>query len=288
MTAVKTLLYLGAWVSAWSIITAGENSDSRVENVHWRSLDFKTILTWTCNQPECKYTVLYAQGENVDWMESQDCSLITHHECDLTKELDPIDRNYKADIRLETEPFDYDIDEHPHTFSPEFNPYRESNISAVEFSLGKVNETTVTINITDPVTSFHQREKQLTVRDILKKDLKYKIIYYKAGSTREREVLSDSSTATVSELDAGLSYCFMVAAFIPARSKAHQHGAWSTPLCREKDTHILQELSLGAWTGIVCILITVFIIIIIVIILCSRRHHRRNTTLRTSRSSSPI
>lgn len=59
------------------------------------------------------------------------------------------------------------------------------NISAVQFSLVEANKTTVILNITDPVTSFHHQGRQLTIRDILKKDLKYKIVYYKDGSTRE-------------------------------------------------------------------------------------------------------
>ncbi|XP_037537906.1 tissue factor [Nematolebias whitei] len=288
MAAVETLLCLGAWLSAWSITSAGDNSVPRVENVFWTSLDFKTVLTWTCTQPENNYTIWYSQSENLDWRESSDCSQIPHLECDLTNELDPVDRYYTADIRVEQESFDYDFYEQPHTLSSQFNPYRESNISAVKFSLVEVNETTVTINITDPVTSIHQHGKQLTIRDVLKKDLKYKIIYYKPGSTREREVLSDSSTATVSKLDAGQSYCFNVAAFIPIRPKAQQRGTLSKQLCRQGDAHILQELSLGAWVGIIFILIIVFIITITVTVICCRRHQRRNRTLQTSQSSSPI
>lgn len=57
------------------------------------------------------------------------------------------------------------------------------NISAVMFTVENVDETRVLVNITDPVTSIHVRGKQLTIRDILKKDLKYKISYYKSGST---------------------------------------------------------------------------------------------------------
>ena len=46
-----------------------------------------------------------------------------------------------------------------------------------------VDEKTVTVNITDTLTSVHVGGKQLTIRDIFKKDLKYKISYYKSGST---------------------------------------------------------------------------------------------------------
>lgn len=56
----------------------------------------------------------------------------------------------------------------------------------------------------------------------------------------QREVVSDSNLATVSGLDAGLGYCFMVAAFIPTRPKTQQHGAWSKQLCRQADTQVWQ------------------------------------------------
>lgn len=57
------------------------------------------------------------------------------------------------------------------------------NISAVTFTVAAVDESRVIINITDPLTSIHKRHKQLSIRDILKNDLKYKISYYKSEST---------------------------------------------------------------------------------------------------------
>lgn len=43
----------------------------------------------------------------------------------------------------------------------------------------------VTLNISDPITPVQDKQsgKLLTIREILRNDLKYKIIYYKAGST---------------------------------------------------------------------------------------------------------
>lgn len=57
------------------------------------------------------------------------------------------------------------------------------NISAVKFTVEAVDQSTVIVNITDPLTSIHQGGKQLSIRDVLKNDLKYKISYYKSGST---------------------------------------------------------------------------------------------------------
>uniref|UniRef100_A0A1A8I0Q2 Tissue factor n=1 Tax=Nothobranchius kuhntae TaxID=321403 RepID=A0A1A8I0Q2_NOTKU len=288
MEAGKTVLCMAAWMSAWSITTKGDNTVPKAESIRWVSLDFKTVLNWTVRPSDYRYTVLYAL-ENGDWTENPDCSQMSHSECDMTMHLIPLDRFHEADIRTEALSQDYDyMDDLPHTYSSRFNPYRESNISSVEFSLKEVDMSTVSINITDPITSIHHQGKQLTIRDILKSDLKYKILYYKSGSTREREIVSDSSTATVSGLDAGQSYCFMVTAYIPSRAKAKQHGAWSKQLCKQGDTHLLQDLSPGAWAGIIFVSLTVIIITISLTVFCCRRNHQRNTTLQTPQTSTPV
>uniref|UniRef100_A0A3B3YU37 Tissue factor n=1 Tax=Poecilia mexicana TaxID=48701 RepID=A0A3B3YU37_9TELE len=259
----------------------------------WTSLDFQTILKWTVEESEHTYTVMYSEKNHDNWMDVDHCSRTSETECDLTRELEIfcLHRNYEADIRADSEHLldefgsDYDF---PHTYAPMFNPYKESNISALEFSLTDVDEGTVILNITHPLTSISEGGKQQTIKDILKNDLKYKISYYKSGSTGKKKKIVDSSSAEVSGLDAGQSYCFMVAAFIPSRPKATQQGAWSTLQCRQGDTHFTQDLSLGAWVGIVFILITVIIVFITATILCCRRNHKRHKNIQTAESSAPI
>ncbi|TMS10161.1 Putative ferric-chelate reductase 1 [Larimichthys crocea] len=211
-------------------------------------------------------------GGNSDWRETLDCTKVTDSECDLTNLLHPLDRNYTADII--TEPLDSDDEEFPHTETERpFNPYKESNISAVEFTLEPLNESTMIVNITDPLSSIHVGKKQLTIRGVLKNDLKYKISYHKSGSTGKRDYISNTSVAEVSKLDAGENYCFMVAAYIPSRTKATQLGARSVQQCHSTPGHkdILPEVSPGALIGGIFISLTVLIIIIVVI-----RHGRRN------------
>lgn len=77
------------------------------------------------------------------------------------------------------------------------------NISAVTFTLKNVNDTRVHVNITDPLSGIHLRGKQLTIRDILKKDLKYRISYHKSGSTGKVTCSTSITTATFNML--GLS-----------------------------------------------------------------------------------
>ncbi|XP_022616796.1 tissue factor-like [Seriola dumerili] len=285
MESVKTLfLYLGVCLSAGVITAAGDELGHRAENVRWVSLDFKTVLTWTTRASQLIYTVQYSGVDDGNWEDCDICSQVSETECDLSNYLVPYDRTYSANVL--TDQGD-DIENSPHTYSPHFNPYRESNISAPTYTVEAADGGRVMVNITDPLTSYHEKRKQLSIRDVLKSDLKYKITYYKSGNTRKREFISDSSVAELKQLDAGESYCFMVAAYIPSRPKATQQGAWSKQLCTEVDLPILKELSLGAWVGIVFILLTVLIIIIIVTVLCCRCCQRRKT-LHTTQSSTPI
>ncbi|XP_068558024.1 tissue factor-like isoform X2 [Cebidichthys violaceus] len=281
MASLKTVLYLGVWLSAWIITTADENLVPKAENVHWVSLDFKTILVWTTKASDYKYTVSYHSTEDLEGRQSPDCIRMSHSECDLTDHLRPFDRTYTVQIKTEpaTMDYDYDLDEFPHSFAPPFNPYRQTNISAVNFTVEAVDESRVIVTITDPLSGVHELGKQLSLRDVLKKDLKYKISYYKSGSTGKRDIISNSSTAEVSKLNAGQSYCFMVAAFIPSRPKSSQQGAWSIQRCTPG-----HELSLAAWVGAVFILLTVLVIIITVTVLCCKCCRQKNT----SQSSAPV
>lgn len=212
---------------------------------------------------------------------------MTESECDLTEHLTPYDRAYTVDIQTEPDLVDYeeDLENYPHTYSDPFNPYKESKISAVDITVEAVDENRVMVNITDPLTGIHRRGKQLSLRDVLKNDLKYKISYNKPGSTGKRDIISDSSMAEVSKLDAGERYCFMAAAFIPSRPKGSQLGAWSQQLCTPpQEESILHELYLGTWVGIIFILLTVFFIIVTVTVLCCRCCRQRNST----QSSTPV
>lgn len=282
LATVKTAVFLGVSLSAWIMTTADV---PKAEEVQWVSLDFKTILTWTTKTSNHKFTVLYS-GDDSDWLESQDCIQISESECDLTHNLLPLNRNYSADIQTESESeYNDDPEFFPHTLSPHFNPYKQSNISAVNFTVKAVDEHRVIINITDPLTSIHEHGKQLSIRDVLKNDLKYKIIYYKSGSTGKKDIISDSSIAVVPDLDAGENYCFMAAAFIPSRPKTTRQGAWSIHSCTTGNKTIVQELGFEAWVGIVILLAVIIAVVTVLYCKCCRQ---RNKTFHTSQSSPPV
>ncbi|KAL3987877.1 hypothetical protein ACER0C_012195 [Sarotherodon galilaeus] len=250
------------------------NSVPRAQNVHWVSLDFTTHLRWSVTSSDYTYTVRFS-GEGADWEESPNCIQISASECDLTQSLKASDRAYSADVLTEIMDMDYEL---PHTYSSKFNPYRESNISAVGFTVEPLDRRVI-VNITDPLTSIYDRGKQLSIRDIFKKDLNYKISYYKSGSTGKRDVISNSSMTQIQGLDKGESYCFMVAAFIISRPKATQQGSWSMQQCTKRDWSVV------AWVVAGFIMLTVLIVIVTVTVLCCRQ---RNKTLQTSQSSAPV
>ncbi|KAM9789253.1 tissue factor-like [Neosynchiropus ocellatus] len=279
MACIRLLLSVG--VSAWMFVAADEESVAKAENVRWVSVDFKTILTWSYKESDQLlhgFTVQYSR-DNGDWMQSPDCIGIHAMECDLTSYLEPLDRTYSADIQTEHKE---DLDEFTHTLAPEFNPYRESEISQASFTVEPGEKGRVTVVIDDPLTSIYKRGKQLTVRDVLKNDLKYKISYYKSGSTGKRDVISDSSTAEVLGLDEGHSYCFMVAAYIPSRPTHAQQGEWSTQLCTPGQS-VVSDISLGVLLGTLFVLFIFLSIIVTVIVLwCKWRQQRPQQTVQTS------
>ncbi|XP_061746177.1 tissue factor-like isoform X2 [Nerophis ophidion] len=240
---MKIALYLGVCMAAWTL-TRADDAAPKAENVRWMSLDFKTILLWTSPPSHYTFTVKYS------WI-------------------------FTADVLTEPESDEHLLDELPHTYSPPFNPYTQSEISAAEFHVEVLEEGRVSVLIQDPLTSFHPHGKQQSVKDVLKDDLHYKISYYKSGNTGKRDIISKSNRAEVSGLDAGQSYCFMVAAFIPSRAPAYRQGAWSMQQCTPGQTNILQELSLGALVGGLLVILLVLVVIITVSVLCCRRRRRR-------------
>ncbi|XP_077580906.1 tissue factor-like isoform X2 [Stigmatopora nigra] len=259
--------------------TKYEEDIPKAENVHWVSLDFKTLLKWTVAPSNYSYSVQYIWEHDDQWTSSSNCIKMHQTECDLSEELQPPNREFSADILTEPDDqLEYDPDDFPHTFSPPFNPYQQSEISAPEFTVELLEEGKVSVTIEDPLTSFHKYGIQLSIRDILKNDLQYKISYYKSGSTGKRDIVTKSKTGEVAGLDVGQSYCFMVAAYIPSRPKVHQQGAWSIQQCTPGQTNILQELSLGALMGGLFILLVVLVVIITVTVLCCRRRNARSPT----------
>lgn len=278
---LKLALYPGALLSI-VLSTTGEELVSRPENVRWVSFNFKTLLTWGPAPRNYTYTVLLSELD-ADSVITPDCLHIPETECDLSNYLWPLNRTYLADIQAEpTDWMKYDPEEFVHSFSPHFNPYRQSQITAASFRLEmrEVNSS-VALHITDPLTTFYHQGRLLTVRDVLKADLKYKISYHKARSTGKKELVFESSVAEILRLEPGQSYCFSVAAFIPSRAADAQLGAWSQQQCTPVYRGFLEELSVGALVGGFFVLLVLLAVITALTVVCCRRQRlRQNKSLR--------
>ncbi|XP_034558087.1 tissue factor-like [Notolabrus celidotus] len=289
MGSLRAFIYLGVCVCAGILTAADENT--KAGNVHWTSLDFKTMLIWTTKSPQQTYSVKFRQGENGNSEPHNECFKVPGTECDMTHELAASDRSYIADVETDHDEegdYDYSHEEFEHTESKPFNPYKESNISAVEFTVEALNASTIIVNVTDTLTSVHRGTKQLNIRDVFRKDLQYKISYHKSGNSRKRDHISDGSVALVPQLDAGQSYCFMVAAFIPSRPQSSQLGAWSQQLCEQTHPEGTNEMSVGHLVGIIFIVLLAIIIIITVTCVCCKKNQQRNKPLQTAQSSALV
>lgn len=277
---VSYLYFFGVCLSVALVSSFSDLDIPKAEQLEWISLDFKTVLKWTAPPSDYPFTVAISDenGEYGEWLTVEDCLEITDTVCDLTHDVKYFDRSITADVMTEGLG-DFDPEEFPHAQSVPFNPYRESELSAVSFSIQKVSERSVTLNISDPLTGIHEGGRQLSIRDVLKKDLKYKVSYYKSGSTGKRDLVVDSNLPQIPNLNPGQSYCFMVAAFVPSRAKNLQQGAWSTLTHCTSGSNVLNELELSTvFQAIFIPLVLIIIVVTVAIVYCRFCRKRKNSS----------
>ncbi|KPP61561.1 Tissue factor-like [Scleropages formosus] len=185
----------------------------------------------------------------------------------------PVNETYTADVISEPKlGTTSDLIEFPHTRSAPFCPYKDTHIGQPDFKI-EVNQdkSKITLFIEDPVSSIHQDGGWLKMRDIFMNDLKYKVIYRKAGSTGKREKTTDSNLLEL-DVDKGVSYCFNVQAYIPSRSIDKQLGDLSNPKCSPAgDKPFYEEYSIGVIAGAILAILAVLIAAIVLAVVCYRR-----------------
>ncbi|XP_041823701.1 coagulation factor IIIa isoform X2 [Melanotaenia boesemani] len=214
----------------------------KAENVTWKSINFKTFLTW---QPKpsadyshtVEYSVLGANRQRI-----YHCIRTDSTQCDLSTSLSDLQACYTADV-LSEPPLGVtsDLTEFPHTRSPQFCPYKDTDIGKPEFKLEMSEDKTKTIlHVTDPLTAVFKDGRQLSIRDIFSDQLQYKVTYRKNQSSGKKSLNSKTSVIEMTGLDQGESYCFNIQAYIPSRSIDKQLGEISTTKCSDSDKSILQ------------------------------------------------
>lgn len=250
----------------------------KAQNVSWYSLNFKTLLTWGPKPVNYSYTVEFSkQNENRE--RNPLCIQTSDTECDLTSDLKELKSRYSADVLSEpvrgSNP--PDLIESPHTTSAWFIPYQDTIIGSPEFKI-TVNEEQrkITLYVKDtPTAVLNEQKERMTIRNIFKDDLQYKVIYRKAKSSGKKEKFSASSEIELTDLDRGESYCFNVQAYIRSRPIDKQLGELSHVQCSPKrDKSIFEEYSLAVIAGAILSIIVIISVVIAVIVLCYKRQQR--------------
>uniref|UniRef100_A0A9J7YNC5 Tissue factor n=2 Tax=Cyprinus carpio TaxID=7962 RepID=A0A9J7YNC5_CYPCA len=245
---------------------------TKATNVSWSSYNFKTILSWGPKPVNYTYTVEFSRAGK-DKQRNPHCIRSTETECDLTNELD-VKGVYSAEVLSESLHGTSDYVEPPFTRSKKFCPYNDTLIGRPEFNF-KGNKKIVLI-IHDPITALHKDGRSLNIRDVFKKNLKYKIAYNKAGSTGKKMLIVDESKAEFNDLNKDQSYCFSVAAYIPSRKGDNRVGEWSLPKCSPQvQNTVFEEYGLAVIGGAAFIILAFVIGVIVLIVVCCKRVRRR-------------
>ncbi|XP_060761492.1 tissue factor-like [Neoarius graeffei] len=255
---------------------SGDAPLPRAQNVTWTSLNFKTILTWR-SVSENTHTVEFSQVGK-DRQRNPYCIQISHPECDLTGYLHYLKATYTADVL--TEIMTFDPMELPSTQSERFCPYKDTVIGAPQFNVTLDENDTIVLHITDQQTALYRDGRHLTLRDVFKHDLKYSIMYNKAGKTgRKPIVMSDSEEVVMRDLEQGPSYCFRVLVSIASRSVNRKLAKWSLPKCSPALTsNPLTEFDPVMLGTALLVIVTFLVVISVSIVCCCRRRGREKQT----------
>ncbi|XP_067218561.1 coagulation factor IIIb isoform X1 [Chanodichthys erythropterus] len=247
---------------------------TKAKNVSWSSYNFKTILSWGPKPVNYAYTVEFSRAGR-DKQRNPHCIRSTETECDLTNELD-VKGVYTAEVLSESlHGMTSDHVEPPYTRSKQFCPYNDTLIGRPEFKLTTSEDKKIVLIIQDPITALHKNGRSLNIRDIFKKNLKYRIVYNKAGSTGKKTITVDESRAEFSRLDEDQSYCFSVAAYIPSRKGDKMFGELSLPKCSPQEHKtLIEEYGLAVIGGGALIILAFVIAVIVLIVVCCKRAQR--------------
>lgn len=252
------------------------NALPKATAVSWSSYNFKTILTWGPKPVNYTYTVeFFRVGKNRQ--RNPHCIRSTETECDLTNEFKGDFKGvYTAEVLSEPLPgMTTDHEELPFSRSKTFCPYNDTLIGRPDFKLMVNEDKKIMLIIQDPVTALVKDGKPQNIREIFKKNLKYKIAFNKAGSTGKKVQIVDENKVEFNRLDEDQSYCFSVAAYIPSRKGDKRVGEWSLPKCSPQEHKTLfEEYGLVVIGGAALIILLLVIALIVLIVLCCKRAKR--------------
>ncbi|XP_056290332.1 coagulation factor IIIa [Pseudoliparis swirei] len=253
----------------------------RAQNVTWKSTNFKTILTWEPEPSEnYSFTVEFSSLSG-DKQRSRHCIRSSAALCDLSGSLSDLQACYTADVLSEPpRGASSDIIEFPHTRSPRFCPYKDTDIGRPDFKLQVSDDKKkTTLYVEDPLTAIFKDGRQLNIRDVFSDQLLYRVTYRRNKSTGRKTYDSRSSAVELVGLDRGESYCFSVQAFIPSRGSHKQLGEPSATRCSaHEDQSIFEVYSAGVIAAaIFLVLLLVGLVVAVTVVCCKRRKNARKS-----------
>ncbi|KAG7320058.1 hypothetical protein KOW79_017201 [Hemibagrus wyckioides] len=240
----------------------------RAQNLTWTSFNFKTILTWSFDADH-KHTVEFSRVGR-DRQRNPHCIRVSHPECDLTDNLSDLKAAYTADVL--TELMTFDPIELPSTQSKRFCPYNDTVIGAPQFSVKLDKNNTIVLHIADQQTALYRDGRHLTLRDVFKHDLKYSIVYNRAGSTGKKQIVVSDSEVVMSDVERGPSYCFRISVFIVSRRANRKLAKWTLPKCSPALTsNLITEIDPVLLSAGLLVIASLLVVVTVTVVCCCRR-----------------
>ncbi|KAK3534816.1 hypothetical protein QTP86_026074 [Hemibagrus guttatus] len=239
----------------------------RAQNLTWTSFNFKTILTWS-SDADHTHTVEFSRVGR-DRQRNPHCIRITYPECDLTENLSDLKATYTADVL--TELMTFDPIELPFTQSKRFCPYNDTVIGAPQFSVKLDENNTIVLDMADQQTALYRDGRHLTLRDVFKHDLKYSIVYNRAGSTGKRQIVVSDSEVVMRDVERGPSYCFRISVFIASRRANRKLAKWTLPKCSPALTSdLFTEFDPVLLSAGLLVIASLLVVVTVTVVCCCR------------------
>ncbi|KAM3593599.1 uncharacterized protein V6R79_016742 [Siganus canaliculatus] len=276
-------------VTVFSLFTFSTALYPKAQNVTWKSINFKTVLTWEPKPlSDYSYTVEYSVVGG-DIQKNTACIRSTSTVCDLSTSLTDLHATYTADV-LSGPLLGVSVDqtEFPYTSSLPFCPYKDTEIGKPDFKLEVSQETgRTTLYVTDPLTALFKDGRQLNMRDIFADQLQYKVTYRRNKSTGKKVYNSNTNVIELTDLDRGESYCFSVQAYIPSRSNSNRQLGEPSRIQCSSDDHgsILEVFSVGVIAAAIFLVVLLIGIIVTVIVVCCKC---RKKALKSGKEGVPL
>ncbi|XP_060686560.1 coagulation factor IIIa isoform X2 [Hemiscyllium ocellatum] len=239
-------------------------SQQPVTNLTWTSFNFHTVLQWEGTLKNTVYTVKLRR--NSDWDRKSECTRQKITSCDLTSLIQNVTETYFAEVETYSEEFTEEINEPPAATSSPFQPLKDTDIGEASFKIFKKSKDEVKVLIEDPLTGIKfPNMTSKALRDIYGTNLKYKVFYWKDGTSGQKTQTNNNQTILI-KIDKGINYCFSVQIHITSPFK---NGPKSQSRCTDLKT---PEYGLGFYALIaVGALLVISIIIGVTVCLCRRK-----------------